>query len=79
MFQMKDEKGPYLYAKNIISVGIDVPILNLDNETPLSKVEDIIMVWTQSVYLVQIAKKLDHAYLFQILSLISLVCKVQNW
>lgn len=32
MFQMKDEKGPYLYAKNIISVGIDVSILNLDND-----------------------------------------------
>lgn len=75
---MKDEKGPYLYAKNLISVGIDVPILNLDNDTPLSKVEDIIMVWSQWVYLVQIAKKWDHAYLFQILSL-SPVCKVRNW
>ena len=46
MFQAKGEKGPYPYAKNIISVGIDLPILNLD-DTPPSKIEDIIMVWSQ--------------------------------
>ena len=77
MFQAKGEKGPYPYAKNIISIGIDLPILNLDDSPP-SKIEDIITIWKQRFYLVQVAKKLDHAHLFQILPM-SLVGKIRNW
>ena len=43
MFQAKGEKRPYPYVKNNISIGIDLPILNLD-DTPPSKIEDIVTI-----------------------------------
>lgn len=79
VFQAKREKGPYHYARNIISVGIDIPILSLYiDDTPKRKNEGFIKIWSQRVYFVQVARKWDSNYLFQILPP-SLVSKAINW